>query len=237
MSYHIRKCLFFFLSILFSTLSLLELEAHEKFTFDFSRGHDGWVGGFADYPVGDEAFYELQWGWQNLAVSLQIEDQILTKGMILSGNNHSDNLFMYIKRQIKGLKPNHHYELYFSVTIENNIPPGQFGIGGSPGESVFFKVGASEIEPDNIIENGFYRLNVDKGNQSANGKNALTVGTLANPLVNPNNPQFKPKTFSNEPSLRVKTDNKGRLWLFVGTDSGFEGSTLYYIAKIKVTVK
>jgi hypothetical protein len=208
-----------------------------EFSFDFSINHEGWVGDFVDYPPGEEAFFELGWGWFNLPTPLPLNGKTLEKGMFLTGNNHSDDLFMFIKRQIEGLKPNTHYELTFVVTIENNVPPGEFGIGGSPGESVFFKVGASKQEPTKIIENGIYRLNVDKGNQAQGGKNAIVIGNLANPLVNPLNPTYEPKQFINTIPLKVKTDRKGRLWLFVGTDSGFEGPTNYYIAQIAVHAK
>lgn len=223
---------------LFSTLLMFDLEG-KHFNYDFSLNAQDWEGDFADYPVGEENFFELKWGWAYLPVDLIIKgDKALKKGIFLSGNNHSDDLFMFIKHQIKGLKPNIHYELTFDVAIEDDIPPNQFGIGGSPGESVYFKVGASPVEPQKIDIAGFYRLNVEKGEQSQGGKNAIVAGNLANPLVDPNHPQFEPKFFTNLGTpLRVQTDCHGSLWLFIGTDSGFEGSTLYYIAKIDVNVK
>jgi hypothetical protein len=210
----------------------------EEFNFDFifSKSNEGWVGDFADYDQSQEAFYELAWGWSNLPTELPLDGQILKKGIYLSGNNHSDDLFMFIKRQIEGLKPDTLYELSFIVTIENNIPAGQIGIGGAPGESVFFKVGASRKEPKKVAEKGIYRLNVDKGNQSQKGKNAVVVGDLSNPLVNPSDLSYQPKHFTNEVPLKLKTDHKGRLWVFVGTDSGFEGLTHYYIASISIHI-
>jgi hypothetical protein len=210
-------------------------EVHGKeFHYTFFKGTRGWEGDFADYPVGEENLFELSWGWSNLPAPISLFSPPLKEGIFLSGNNHSDDLFMFIKKQIKGLHPFTKYDLFFQVTIQNNIPPGQFGIGGSPGESVYFKVGASTIEPEKVGSQ-FYRLNVDKGEQSQGGKNAMTVGDLANPLVDPNNPTYQPKQFSNAVPLTVRTDCRGRLWLFVGTDSGFEGPTLYYIAQIIVS--
>lgn len=207
------------------------------FNFTFSTDHNGWTGDFADYPLGDETFYDLRWGWQNLPNFLPSINELLTKGMLLSGDNRSDDLFMFIKRPIDGLRPHTVYLLTFAVIIENNVPPGQFGIGGSPGESVFFKVGASTIEPHKVNEGGIYRLNVDKGNQSQGGKNAIVVGNLANPLVDPLDPIFQPKEFVSPAPLRIQTDEKGRLWLFVGTDSGFEGNSTYYVAQITVAAE
>lgn len=230
-----NKSLLYFTFSLIWILSTSNAEAKPThFHFDFSTGNQNWQGDFTDYPIGQETFYELAWGWDNLPTPLDS----LSKGIFLSGNNHSDDLFMFIRRRVDGLKPNTFYDITFQVTIEDNIFPEQFGIGGSPGESVFFKVGASTKEPHKVDIRGFYILNVDKGNQADGGKNAIVVGDLANPLVNPDTPQFEPKVFDNHNNpLRIKTDNKGGLWLFVGTDSGFEGSTLYYIAHISVEAK
>ncbi len=234
--YKFSLFLLFTVCLIFSSFQVEAKSTH--FKFDFSVNNQGWQGDFADYPVGQEAFFELAWGWTTLPAALPLNGRILTQGIFLTGNNHSDDLFMFIKRQVKGLKPHTFYDLTFDVLIENDIPPGLIGIGGSPGESVYFKVGASKIEPHKVDINGTYGLNVDKGEQSQGGNNAIVVGNLANSLVNPSNPQFEPKEFTNEGNpLRMKTDSKGRLWLFVGTDSGFEGTSLYYIAHIAVTVQ
>lgn len=232
----IKKYAVFLICVL-STLNLSAQDDVKKFKSEFSTGNAKWTGAFACYNVGEEEFFELAWGWDTLPKPLEGKNGILTKGMYLSGNNHSDDLFMFLKRPVCGLKPNTRYDVTFHVTIENNVPPGQVGVGGSPGEDVFFKVGASRIEPKKVNVNGFYRLNVDKGSQSESGRNALVVGNLANPLVDPNDPQFEPKSFSSDRPLRIRTDENGRLWVFVGTDSGFEGPTLYYIAKIGVRLE
>lgn len=230
---------YFYRSLWLVCFSFTFLQAEkETIEFIFSKNANGFVGDFADYPVGEEVFYNLAWGWTTLPKELPFEScQTLTKGLFLSGDNHSDNLFMFLRRRIDGLQPNTWYALKFSVTIEDNIPPGQVGIGGSPGEDVYFKVGASRKEPRKVDVDGFYFLNVDKGFQSNSGKDAITVGNLANPLVDPSNPQYFPKQFHNDTPLKVKTDPKGRLWIFVGTDSGFEGPTVYYVAEVTVTAK
>lgn len=225
-----------FLNVLLFLSVITYAEGVEK-RFDFSINNNGWVGEFAEYPVGEEFFFELTWGWTNLPKILSNCGKTLTKGMLLSGNNHSDDLFMFIKRPIDGLRANTSYDLTFHVTIENDVFPGQAGIGGSPGEGVYLKVGGSTIEPDKVDVDGFYRMNVDIGSQSQGGKNAIVVGDMANPLVNPDDPQFEPKKFANCTPLRVRTDCDGRLWVFVGTDSGFEGTTTFYVAKIIVNLQ
>ncbi len=198
--------------------------------FNFSNDHQGWTADFTDYPVGAESFYELAWGWENFPPSEG--DKGFTKGLFLSGNNHSDDLFMFIKRQIDGLKPNSTYNLLFEVTLASKVPEGTTGIGGSPGESVYVKVGASSEEPKKTALSGHYFLNVDKGDQSMGGKNAVVIGSLANPLVDPNNPEYIPMELTNTTLIEAKTDENGKLWIFLGTDSGYEGTSKYYILSV-----
>jgi hypothetical protein len=201
--------------------------------FTFTHGSNGWEGGFSDYPVNEEIFYELSWGWSNLPTCIENEKgKLLKKGIYLSGNNHSDDLFMFLKRKIHGCMPQRLYTLNIKVLIESNTPQHSIGIGGAPGESLFFKVGAATEEPSQLIENGFYFLNVDKGNQSCGGAHAQVIGNLANPAVDPQKPSYMPKFLETPMPLHVRADANGSFWIFLGTDSGFEGKTTFYVAQI-----
>lgn len=204
------------------------------FDFSFNKSKQGWVGIFADYPVGEERFFELEFGRATLPTKIPLANSVLRKALFLSGNNHSDDLGMYVKRQIRGLKPNTLYALTFNVILEDDIPPCQLGVGGSPGESVIVKFGASKREPEVVDINGMNRLNIDVGSQAQGGKNAIVVEDLANPFVTSNNPQFEPIGYLNASPFKIRSDHKGHLWIIIGTDSGFEGPTLYYIAKILI---
>ncbi len=208
-----------------------------NFDFTFNTDESGWVGDFADYPVGDEEFFELDFSLSTLPKPIPSSNSALSHGLHLTGNNHSDDLFMYVKREIEGLEPDTLYALTFTLIFENNIFPGQYGIGGSPGESVYVKVGASAEEPDKVDVNGYYLMNIDKGDQAMEGANSQVVGTLSNALVNGEDPQYEPIGYLNPSPLKVRTDPEGRLWLFVGTDSGFEGPTHFYIARIAVNAE
>ena len=42
---------------------------------------------------------------------------------------------------------------------------------------------------------------------------------------------------NNKKPLKIKSDADGKLWVFVGTDSGFEGKTVLYYTNVKVTLK
>ena len=61
------------------------------------------------------------------------------------------------------------------------------------------------------------------------------LGHVAHPDVH--NREYRLKTLDNaNRPLNVATDSEGRLWLIVGTDSGFEGLTRLYYARISYTL-
>ena len=142
--------------------------------FDFSTGDHGFVAGFADYPVGEEAFYELDAGLRPLPTNLG-----LRTSLFITGNNHSDDLFMYYTRRIDGLLPNTPYRVTFDIELASEAEFGSFGIGGSPAHSVYLKAVRSGAEPDQLIQDGFYRMSVDKGQQSQPGAAALVLGDVS----------------------------------------------------------
>ena len=194
------------------------------FNFEFEMGPEGWTAGFADLPVDyDQSIYELDRGYRLLPEGLD------GRGMYLQGHNRSDDLFMYLKTQVGGLRPNTTYAVSVFIDLATNVPAGLIGIGGSPGESVFVKAGASAIEPTAAEgDNRHLRMNIDKGNQSRGGEAMVVIGNVANPEVQGR--EYRIKTLDNaDQPLAVNTDSEGRVWLIVGTDSGFEGLTsLYY---------
>lgn len=193
------------------------------FTFDFETTAEGWVGGFSDYPVGEEAFHELT--FQRVPLPENIDPDAFA--LEISGNNHSDDLFMFLKKKITGLKPNTLYDLTFTLEIASQYPQNSQGIGGSPGASVYLKVGAVQIEPAPVDSNGFYEMNIDKSNQAGSGSDMVVIGTIGIPgdafvytLIQRDN--------TGDP-FPIQSNADGAVWVIVGTDSGFEGiTTLYY---------
>lgn len=203
-----------------------------SFSFDFSTADQGWTGDFADYPDGDSIGYELLFKHDTLPTNL---NQNKTKSaLLISGNNGSDDLFMFVKRKLSGLRPNATYELLFNVQLASDAPTNSVGIGGAPGESVYLKVGATIEEPNKELDvDNMLRMNIDKGNQSEDGEDMIVIGHIG---VAPTTSQFTSITRNNNStsSFIATTDGNGELWLIVGTDSGFEGATTLYYMKIDV---
>jgi len=197
------------------------------YDFDFAQGTHGWVAGFADYPPANEGIYFLESDYRPLPEPLDTSRNAL----YISGVNRSDDLFMYYKGQA-GLRPSTSYRVSFDVEIATNAQSGCFGVGGSPGESVYVKAGVSLVEPEGILDGaGHLRMNVDKGQQSNGGENALVLGDMANSQsCGSEVPRWELKRLSGS-ALQITTDETGRIWLFVGTDSGFESRTEVYYTR------
>src|SRR6185369_15040277 len=86
------------------------------------------------------------------------------KGIILKGNNFSDDLFLFIKVHHTGLKPNTEYSVKFTIDVVTNTPPDAIG-----GGSLYLKAGATVAEPVKVEQNGMYRMNIQKGQQANPG--------------------------------------------------------------------
>jgi len=145
-----------------------------EYTFNFNGGQNGWIGGFADYPVDREEDFELDFSLAPLPAPLDTSRQALR----ITGTNLSDDLFMYTKTKLTGLIPNATYQLTFDIEIAYDAPEDAPGIGGSPGGSNFLKVGSGTVEPMKAANEGFYRLNLDKGNQAQGGEHAIVIGNI-----------------------------------------------------------
>ncbi len=227
-----------FLSLIFLFILLVgcsgSYQQEYLFAFDFDENQQGWITDFADLPADyDQDLYQLEAGWQELPPGLE------GFGIYMHGQNSSDDLFMFLKTQVEGLKPNTTYHAEFIIELASNVPEGMMGIGGSPGESVFVKAGATTNEPEVITDSdGWLRVNIDKGNQASEGEDMINLGTIANPNIDLDTftgEEYEIMTLTSERRVfEVLSDEQGMAWLIVGTDSGFEGPTGVYYVRVEV---
>jgi hypothetical protein len=194
------------------------------YDFQFSRGPQDWVELFADYPANNEGIFDLVADYRPLPDPLDASRSAL----YIAGTNRSDDLWMQYKTQVS-LSADAIYRVSFDVEIATNVPSGCTGVGGAPGEGVTVKAGVSVIEPDRELDAaGWWRMNVDKGNQTAPGEDAVVIGDLASSRPCDEGFVWERKRLGGPP-MTFTTDSTGRAWLFVGTDSGFESrSAVYY---------
>ena len=215
------------MSILAGTAAAKETTA--GLTFDFNQNDGGLTPIFSDYPneQGVEEFYELRSGHEEVPIAEA------GKGLFLSGNNHSDDLFMGYYKDLSGLVPETEYQFTVRFQLATNVENDMIGIGGAPGESVFVKCGVASKEPENSLDSlNHFCLNIDKGSQSTSGSDMIVVGNLAKEEINrPGEYEFN----EIETKVIARTDEAGTAYLVIGTDSGFEGVTSYYLDDISVS--
>ncbi|MFM7272406.1 MAG: hypothetical protein ACKO4A_00945 [Gammaproteobacteria bacterium] len=215
--------------LLSASVGFAQTPVERSYRFDFADGSRGWQGDFADYPAGEEEFYQLGWGFARLPSYLAANRFAMT----LKGHNYSDDLSMFLRRRISGLAPDTEYTVHLRVTIASNAPEGAIGIGGPPGEGVVLKAGAMLERP--FADPQTRLLNVDKGIQSNDGADAIVLGHIGvdTPL---SRPAYKLKTLDNaEKSFVFRSDETGDAWLLIATDSGFEGATRIYVVSATFT--
>lgn len=196
---------------------------------DLNQSIDGWEVDFTGYPASweDSIEYELQYEYTMLP------DNLGGKGLMVSGKNIDGELFMFIKNKVTGLAPNTDYSLVFEVRAASNASSTEDDYG-SPGGDVFLKAGASSTEPMKIIQNGDCILNLDKGlSANTTGANMIILGNIAtNPSVGYNYIE-RSNTSYNAPFI-ARTDSNGELWLIIGTDSKYPGTTTIYYRQVDV---
>jgi hypothetical protein len=99
------------------------------------------------------------------------------------------------------------------------------------------KAGASTIEPQPVADAfGFLQMNIDKGIQANPGSAAVVLGTIEGTTPCASGLRvwdLKPFAGSGK-TVTVTADAQGALWVFTGTDSGFEATTSIYLTRFEV---
>jgi hypothetical protein len=204
------------------------------FDFRFCDDSEEWTGGFADLPPSglEDPAYQLSFG----RASLPTSTGVVGDGLRLAGTNASDDLLMFIKRQVTGLRPSTRYAAKFHVRFATNAGRGCARDGWvSGGDSVTAKAGAASVEPQARVKDGMLRLNLDVGNQARAGADAVVLGSAGADGIGCSGRSHVFRTLaSRDAGLLPRSDRDGNLWLFFGFDSGFEGRSDIHVERIRV---
>lgn len=204
------------------------------FVFDFTAEDHSFEADFTDVAVEQEGEVGFDAGHRPLPSPLS------GGGLFQAGLNVSDDLFMLFRRRVEGLLPGERYRVSFTLEIASAVHEGcEVGVG----TSVWVKAGASEDRPERMVvfRNGRdeIRLTVDKGEQMNSGTAALLLDDIRNGL--PGCPGGDP-TWDRESiaagglSLDVVADEDGGIWLFFGTESGFEVSHEIFFTRFRAVL-
>lgn len=194
-----------------------------EIVYDFEQGDEGWTAGISDYRTGADHQFEFE----HTALPVPLDQNL--GSLMLSGLNRSDDLFMFVKKPVSGLKPNTTYTITFTVVFATSMPREE---DTAPLESVWVKAGAAPFEPLAVPdEQDYYRMNVDIGEQSVSGEHMMVLGNFNNGT---GSAQYVLKSLENQSQFLAQTNDAGGLWLIVGVDSGKQGPVRMYINTIRV---
>lgn len=201
-------------------------------TIDFATDAS-WTAGYADYEPGMETNIAFASGLRDVPAPI-----VGTKGFLLGGRNESDDLFMFAWREVQNLAPDARYRVRIELTIATDAPADCPGAGGSEGEAVWVKGGAIPRRPQTALNpvNNLYEVNADKGDQIEDGTELLVLGNLASPEAGDClDPHYALKTMAlNDKAPLIRTSSEGRMWIVLGTDSGFESRTEVYLVSARI---
>ncbi len=236
MAYALKNYLLLMISglvLLSCTSELPDPVSTVQLRMDFSSdaaGNMGWLSGYSDYAIPQENLMEFESGRAMLPAPLPSSQF----GFKLSGHNRSNDMFMFMYYSITDLLPNREYTVEFDLEIASKYAANSVGIGGSPGSSVYLKVGAVGKEPSKELLGDYYAINIQKGQQSEGGQDMQMIGNIA---IGDDKTEYELINRSNlDNPFKANTDANGNLWLIIGTDSGFEGLTTIYFNKIYIDV-
>lgn len=207
-------------------------ESERRFTP--ATNASGFEARFFDYPDGESEFFELEAGFRPLP-----EPWDDRGGVMIRGNNHSDDLMMVLYRRLGGLEPDTEYNLELAMQFATNVPAGCVGVGGPPGESVYVRLGAAGEAPDHEVVDGYRRAKLDLGQQSSAGADALSVGDMTSGAdgefcTGAQAPWHLKRVSTAGQDFTVTSDENGRIWVYGLSDSGFEATTVWFLTEFVV---
>lgn len=213
------------------TITIQASEMGQSFHYTFNQGEEGWKGAFADLPVDyDPSIYDLKFARELLPTA----NNKTNYGLKLNGMNRSDDLFMFVTKKIEGLEPHTMYQASLSFQLYTDQAGGMVGVGGAPGEAVSIKAGFVSKEPRTLQSDTegqtYYRMNIDKGNQQTEGDDMKIVGNMVQP--NSSLKGFQPVAM--QYSTTLQSNEQGEIYVIVGSDSGYEGLTTFYLDDMKI---
>lgn len=187
----------------------------------FDTDNEGWVGEFSGFPVGMEDSMKLEYLHEPVYVSESVGSVTAIKQKGYAANS---NLFMYVKQQVSGLRPNSRYLVTFELEQITHLLEDYGGNLNSKDQGSFLKVGAFKTEPSTTSEPDALNEDIsiiatdfDKGDITQDGEDMVLIGKVEYsipgelPVIINGNNLDKP--------IYAVTDDEGKLWVAVGVDT------------------
>jgi hypothetical protein len=202
----------------------------ERLEWTFDASLDGFVVDQTDFeePTRGEVDHAIE----------DLPAPLSGRGLRVTSRNYSDDQWVYLARGLgaaEAIAPSTTYDAEIEIAFASRTPIGCVGVGGAP-NAVNIKGGVVGREPAPVEEaEGNIGFSIDKGNQSQVGSEAVDLGDIGSSGTDclGDNPW---ELIVRSGAMRATSDDQGRLWVYVGTDSGFESGFTMYYDRITVTL-
>ncbi len=181
---------------------------------------------------------------------MAMPDELEGSGFLLQGNNHSDDLDMFLVRELgpeDGILPDTRYTVRFDrLALAGDVPHGALGVGGSP--ELTIRGIAASIDPRGFEVDASDHVRHPGGLGSDPGIRLATNAicslepadvTTTMPACPDDVDDIEFSRIDVEPGVgdSVTSDAEGRIWVMVGGHSGFESFSGIYYTNVDVTVE
>jgi hypothetical protein len=195
---------------------------------------EGWSGDFSDYPLYREEDMGLESGFRPLPAPFDTT----RKSYYIAGTNLGEDLFLFAKTRMENLREGTRYRLNFEATVAINSPDSCGSDSLTNRGEIYIKAGASFPEPvpiqDNDRDSVRYRLNIDKGRYGHDGSNAVVLGSITSgSTCDPVHP-YRLYNMESAGTVTVEADANGSVWIFIGTETSYNGRTSVYYTRFHV---
>lgn len=218
-----------FLAVNFIACKEDDVETDTVIESDFQKDVNGWSAGYALYKDANKDSVKFVSGRNKLESPLDTTHY----GFKVQGRNDEDSLFLYAKKKVSGLNSSKTYLLYFSVDLASSYPDTANGAGRLGN----LKVGASANEPKEVRDTvtKYNRATIGKGLWNVDGNEMGILGNLSNTATTSG---YKLIGYNNNAKpVAIKPNAQGEIWLCVGADTRFKGTTTVFFDRIKVTIR
>jgi|GEM_PF-3320882 len=201
-------------------------------TYDFGLGIQEWDVDFVSYRIPKsylDSTHNLSAEYVDLPPNLGNR-----KAIRISGTNVDGKLFMYMRKKLSGLEPNKDYTLAIGIELASSAQESL-----PEATNVLVMAGAFSEEPKKIASGEYYVLNVDISNVNGYGSGLTSLGNIGTSTSgNEHSDKYSLISFANNNTggdaipYHIRSNDLGEIWLIVGTESSFLGTTTVYYTKV-----
>lgn len=160
-------------------------------------------------------------------------------GLRVYANNFSDDLWHFLWREIgpaEGVVAGATYRVTIRLEVASNVASDCMGVGGAP-DAVTLKGGVVAVQPAPVTQaDGYIGFSADKGNQVQIGAEAVDLGRIGTDGTDCEGSTNPWQVLERSGTMTATATDDGRLWVYVGGDSGFESATTLHYISVGVTL-